>query len=56
METLVYLIKSTFVLLRLAAKYFDRFRQKTPRPVCTYEEGFILGVGAKIFTMVGPML
>ena len=32
------------------------FRQKTLRPQWTQAEGFILGVGAKMFTIVGPVI
>ena len=32
------------------------FRQKTLRPNLTAAEGFILGVGAKIFTIAGPVI
>ena len=53
---LVYLIKSTFVLLCLVSKYFDRFRQKTLRPNLTAAEDFILRVGAKMFTIAGPVI
>ncbi|MBQ6831925.1 MAG: SpoVA/SpoVAEb family sporulation membrane protein [Oscillospiraceae bacterium] len=31
-------------------------RQKTLRPKLTQAEGFILGVGAKMFTIAGPVI
>ena len=34
----------------------NRFRQKTLRPKLTQAEGFILGVGAKMFTIAGPVI
>jgi hypothetical protein len=35
---------------------FFAFRQKTLRPNWTHAEGFILGVGAKMFTIAGPVI
>ncbi len=35
---------------------FEPIRQKTLRPNWTQAEGFILGVGAKIFTIAGPVI
>ena len=32
------------------------FRQKILRPKLTQAEGFILGVGAKMFTIAGPVI
>ena len=32
------------------------FRQKTLRPILTAAEGFIFGVGAKMFTIAGPVI
>lgn len=32
------------------------FRQKTLRPEWTQAEGFVLGVGAKMFTIAGPVI
>ena len=32
------------------------FRQKTLRPKLTQAEGFVLGVGAKMFTIAGPVI
>ena len=32
------------------------FDKKTLRPTCTQAEGFILGVGAKMFTIAGPVI
>jgi hypothetical protein len=37
-------------------RVFDPFRQKTLRPNWTQAEGFILGVGAKMFTIAGPVI
>ena len=34
----------------------ELFRQKTLRPKLTQAEGFILGVGAKMFTIAGPVI
>ena len=33
-----------------------RFDKKTLRPKLTAAEGFILGVGAKMFTIAGPVI
>ena len=30
--------------------------KKTLRPIYTHAEGFILGVGAKMFTIAGPVI
>ena len=38
------------------SKEFEPFRQKTLRPKLTPAEGFILGVGAKMFTIAGPVI
>ena len=38
------------------SKDFDLFRQKTLRPNLTQAEGFVLGVGAKMFTIAGPVI
>lgn len=36
---------------------YDRdFAINTLRPTCTQAEGFILGVGAKMFTIAGPVI
>ena len=37
-------------------KCFFKVRQKTLRPKLTQAEGFILGVGAKMFTIAGPVI
>lgn len=34
----------------------SHFDKKTLRPTCTQAEGFVLGVGAKIFTISGPVI
>ena len=34
----------------------EPFPQKTLRPNCTHAEGFIPGVGAKMFTIAGPVI
>ena len=38
------------------SKEFEPIRQKTLRPTCTQAEGFVLGVGAKMFTIAGPVI
>jgi hypothetical protein len=38
------------------SKDIEPFRQKTLRPNWTQAEGFILGVGAKIFQIAGPVI
>ena len=40
----------------LAQKNLIRFDKKTLRPNLTQAEGFILGVGAKMFTIAGPVI
>ena len=45
-----------FAILHLDSRDFDVFRQKTLRPKLTQAEGFILGVGAKMFTIAGPVI
>ena len=45
-----------FEFFSLLSSEFDPFRQKTLRPKLTQAEGFILGVGAKMFTIVGPVI
>ena len=42
--------------VRLKTEDFDLFRQKTLRPKLTQAEGVILGVGAKMFTIAGPVI
>ena len=42
--------------MRQVLKHFEPFRQKTLRPKLTQAEGFILGVGAKMFTIAGPVI
>ena len=37
-------------------KEIEFIRQKTLRPKLTQAEGFILGVGAKMFTIAGPVI
>ena len=37
-------------------KRFEPIRQKTLRPKLTQAEGFVLGVGAKMFTIAGPVI
>ena len=37
-------------------KEFEPIRQKTLRPKLTQAEGFILGLGAKMFTIAGPVI
>jgi len=44
------------VLRYLDATFLDRVRQKTLRPNLTPAEGFILGVGAKMFTIADPVI
>jgi len=34
----------------------ELFRQKTLRHILTAAEGFVLGVGAKMFTIAGPVI
>ena len=34
----------------------EPLRQKTLRPKLTPAEGFVLGVGAKMFTIAGPVI
>jgi len=43
-------------LMRHFLKCFEVFRQKALRPKLTQAEGFILGVGAKMFTIAGPVI
>jgi len=38
------------------SKEIEPFRQKTLRPKLTQAEEFILGVGAKMFTIAGPVI
>ena len=49
------LAMSNFDLLLLSCE-FEPFRPKTLSPNCTQAEGFVLGVGAKIFTIAGPVI
>ena len=42
--------------IRVASKEFELFLQKTLRPKLTQAEGFILGVGAKMFTIARPVI
>ena len=42
--------------IRRKTEEFEPFRQKTLRPKLTQAEGFILGVGAKMFTIAGPVI
>ena len=37
------------------SRVFEPFRQKTLRPKLTQAEGFILGVGANMFKIAGPV-
>jgi stage V sporulation protein AC len=37
-------------------KEVEPFQQNTLRPNWTQAEGFILGVGAKMFTIAGPVI
>ena len=41
---------------RRKTEEFELFRQKILRPNWTQAEGFILGVGAKMFTIAGPVI
>ena len=43
-------------LMRHFLKCFEVFRQKALRPKLTPAEGFILGVGAKMFTIAGLVI
>ena len=45
-----------FEFFSLVSNELEPFRQKTLRPTCTQAEGFILGVGAKMFTIAGPVI
>ena len=45
-----------FEYFSLASNKFEPIRQKTLRPKMTAAEGFILGVGAKMFTIAGPVI
>ena len=38
------------------SRVFEPFRQKTLSPKLTQAEDFILGVGAKMFTIAGPVI
>ena len=38
------------------SRVFEPFRQKTLRPKLTQAEGFILGVGANMFKIAGPVI
>ena len=40
----------------LAQNNLSQFDKKTLRPKLTQAEGFILGVGAKMFTIAGPVI
>ena len=37
-------------------KEVEPFRQNALRPKLTQAEGFVLGVGAKMFTIAGPVI
>ena len=41
---------------RRKTEELELFRQKTLRPKLTQAEGFVLGVGAKMFTIAGPVI
>ena len=45
-----------FEYFSLASNKFEPIQQKTLRPKLTRAEGFILGVGAKMFTIAGPVI
>jgi hypothetical protein len=57
-DTVIETYLNTFRFDRLLpiSKQFEPFRQKTLRPKLTPAEGFILGVGAKMFTIAGPVI
>ena len=42
-----------YTIIRPLSKYLDK---KTLCPKLTQAEGFILGVGAKMFTIAGPVI
>ena len=48
--------KSNFDSLLPISCEFEPFRQKALRPKLTQAEGFILEVGAKMFTIAGPVI
>ena len=52
----ILLIQCKFLLFEQHRKELSRFDKKTLRPKLTQAEGFILGVGAKMFTIAGPVL
>lgn len=41
---------------RAVPKAYDKIYKKFIGPICAAAEGFILGVGAKIFTIAGPVI
>ena len=43
-------------LMRHFLKCFEVFRQKALRPKLIQAEGFIFGIGAKMFTFAGPVI
>ena len=45
-----------FAVIRAVSGGYEPIRQKTLRPKLTQAEGFILGVGAKMFTIAGPVI
>ena len=45
-----------FAVIRAVSGGYEPIRQKTLRPKLTQVEGFILGVGAKMFTIAGPVI
>ena len=47
---------SNFDLLLPILCEFEPFRQKILRPNCTQAEGYILGVGANMFKIAGPVI
>ena len=42
--------------IRAVPKADDKIYKKFIGPTCAVAEGFILGVGAKIFTIAGPVI
>ena len=45
-----------FAVIRAVSGGYEPIRQKTLRPKLTQAEGVVLGVGAKMFTIAGPVI
>lgn len=49
-------MRDTSAVFQGSSKKIYQFRQKTLRPNWTHAEGMVLGVGAKMFQIAGPVI